>query len=367
MSGVTLRKVKADEADIRLDRWFKRNCPEFTFGQVQKFLRGGQIRVDGKRAKANQRLEPGQEIRVPPVPVMSGGGTGPWAEDGAGYNPAEIQQRKQAGPAKSDATEAELQALRDSVIFYDELVLAINKPAGLAVQGGTNTNVHVDGMLDALKLDSKERPKLVHRLDKDTSGVLLLARSASAAHALTKAFKDKSTRKLYWAIVTGAPAEREGMIDAPLAKISGKGGEKMVIDEKLGKSAQSVFRQLHRAGRKAAWLALSPLTGRTHQLRVHCEAIGCPILGDGKYGGAKAFIEGLSNQMHLHARAIDFPHPVTGQRVVIEAPVPEHFAETLKKLNFDPKTPTKFLTPEIHREKEEKPKPKAKPSRARKK
>jgi 23S rRNA pseudouridine955/2504/2580 synthase len=141
----------------------------------------------------------------------------------------------------------------------------------------------------------------------------------------------------------------------------------MVIDEKLGKSAQSVFRQLHRAGRKAAWLALSPLTGRTHQLRVHCEAIGCPILGDGKYGGAKAFIEGLSNQMHLHARAIDFPHPVTGQRVVIEAPVPEHFAETLKKLNFDPKTPTKFLTPEIHREKEEKPKPKAKPSRARKK
>ena len=367
MSGVTLRKVKADEADIRLDRWFKRNCPEFTFGQVQKFLRGGQIRVDGKRAKANQRVEPGQEIRVPPVPVMSGGGSEPWAQDGGAYNPAEVQQRKQAGPSKSDASEEELQALRDSVIFYDEVVLAINKPAGLAVQGGTNTSLHVDGMLDALKLDSKERPKLVHRLDKDTSGVLLLARSASAAHALTKAFKDKSTRKLYWAIVTGAPAEREGLIDAPLAKLAGKGGEKMVIDEKQGKSAQSVFRQLHRAGRKAAWLALSPLTGRTHQLRVHCEAIECPILGDGKYGGAKAFLDGLSNQMHLHARAIDFPHPVTGHRVVIEAPVPPHFAESLKALNFDPKTPTKFLTPEIHREKEEKPKPKAKPSRARKK
>lgn len=365
MSGVTLRKVKADEADIRLDRWFKRNCPEFTFGQVQKFLRGGQIRVDGKRAKANQRVQPGQEIRVPPVPVMSGGGTEPWMAGGA-YDPSEIQQRKHAGPSRSDASEEELQALRDSVIFYDEVVLAINKPAGLAVQGGTNTSVHVDGMLDALKLDGKERPKLVHRLDKDTSGVLLLARTASAAHALTKAFKDKSTRKLYWAIVAGAPEEREGMIDAPLAKLAGKGGEKMVIDEKLGKSAQTVYRQLHRAGRTAAWLALSPLTGRTHQLRAHCEAIGCPILGDGKYGGAKAFRDGMSNKMHLHARAIDFPHPVTGHRLVIEAPVPEHFAESLKALNFDPKTPTKFLTPEIHREKEEKPKPKPKVSRARK-
>ncbi|HCW68174.1 MAG TPA: RluA family pseudouridine synthase [Thalassospira lucentensis] len=365
MSGVTLRKVKAEDADIRLDRWFKRNCPEFTFGQVQKFLRGGQIRVDGKRAKANQRVEPGQEIRVPPVPVMSGGGSEPWTKDGD-YSASEGQQRKHDGPAKSNASEAELQALRDSVIFYDEVVLAINKPAGLAVQGGTNTSIHVDGMLDALKLDSKERPKLVHRLDKDTSGVLLLARSSSAAHALTKAFKDKSTRKLYWAIVTGAPVEREGLIDAPLAKLAGKGGEKMVIDEKQGKSAQTVYRQLHRAGRRAAWLALSPLTGRTHQLRAHCEAMECPILGDGKYGGAKAFIDGMSNQMHLHARAIDFPHPVTGHRVVIEAPVSEHFATSLKALNFDPKTPTKFLTPEIHREKEEKPKPKAKPSRLRK-
>ncbi len=326
MSGVTLRKVKNDAAEMRLDRSFRRNCPEFTFGQVQKFLRGGQIRVDGKRAKAGQRLEPGQEVRVPPAPVMSGGGMGPWAE--GNYDAANAAQHVKSGPAKSNATEEELQALRDSVIFYDEVVLAINKPAGLAVQGGTNTDLHVDGMLDALKLDSKERPKLVHRLDKDTSGVLLLARSASAANALTKAFKDKTTRKLYWAIVSGAPDEREGLIDAPLA--------------------------------------LSPLTGRTHQLRAHCQAMECPILGDGKYGGAKAFLDGLSNQMHLHARAIDFPHPVTGHRVVIEAPVPEHFSATIKALNFDPKTPTKFLTPEIHREKEIKPKPKAKPSRLRK-
>ena len=364
MSGVTLRKVKNDEAEMRLDRWFKRNCPEFTFGQVQKFLRGGQIRVDGKRAKAGQRLEPGQEVRVPPAPVMSGGGMGPWAE--GNYDAANAAQHVKSGPAKSNATEEELQALRDSVIFYDEVVLAINKPAGLAVQGGTNTDLHVDGMLDALKLDSKERPKLVHRLDKDTSGVLLLARSASAANALTKAFKDKTTRKLYWAIVSGAPDEREGLIDAPLAKHGGKGGEKMVIDEKEGKSAQTIYRQLARAGRRAAWLALSPLTGRTHQLRAHCQAMECPIFGDGKYGGAKAFLDGLSNQMHLHARAIDFPHPVTGHRVVIEAPVPEHFSATIKALNFDPKTPTKFLTPEIHREKEIKPKPKAKPSRLRK-
>ncbi|WP_114088445.1 RluA family pseudouridine synthase [Thalassospira profundimaris] len=348
MSGVTLRRVKADEAETRLDRWFKRNCPEFTFGQVQKFLRGGQIRVDGKRAKANQRLEPGQEIRVPPVPVMSGGGEAPWQE--GNYEP-----RAKTGPSRVDASEEDLQALRDSVLFYDEVVLAINKPAGLAVQGGTNTALHIDGMLDALKLDSKERPKLVHRLDKDTSGVLLLARSASAAAALTRAFKDKTTRKLYWALVAGAPAEREGLIDAPLAKQGGKGGEKMVIDEKQGKTAQTVYRQLARAGHKAAWLALSPLTGRTHQLRAHTEAIGCPIIGDGKYGGAKAFRDGLANQMHLHARAIDFPHPVTGHRVVIEAPVPPHFADSLKTLNFDAKTPTKFLTPEIHREKEKKP------------
>jgi 23S rRNA pseudouridine955/2504/2580 synthase len=347
MSGVTLRRVKADEAELRLDRWFKRNCPEFTFGQVQKFLRGGQIRVDGKRAKANQRVEPGQEIRVPPVPVMSGGGETAWRE--GGYEP-----RVKSGPAHVNASEEDLQALRDSVLFYDEVVLAINKPAGLAVQGGTNTALHIDGMLDALKLDSKERPKLVHRLDKDTSGVLLLARSASAAASLTRAFKDKTTRKLYWALVSGAPDEREGMIDAPLAKQGGKSGEKMVIDTKEGKSAQTIYRQLARAGRKAAWLALSPLTGRTHQLRAHCEAMGCPILGDGKYGGTKAFRDGLSNQMHLHARAIDFPHPITGYRVIIEAPVPPHFSESMKTLNFDPKTATKFLTPEIHREKEKK-------------
>ncbi|OSQ48094.1 RluA family pseudouridine synthase [Thalassospira alkalitolerans] len=366
MSGVTLRKVKTDEAEMRLDRWFKRNCPEFTFGQVQKMLRGGQIRVDGKRAKAGQNLEPGQEIRVPPAPVMSGGGLGPWQKGGQ-YDQAAGGEYAKSGPARSNASEEDLQALKDSVIFYDEVVLAINKPAGLAVQGGTNTALHVDGMLDALKLDSKERPKLVHRLDKDTSGVLLLARSASAANALTKAFKDKSTRKLYWAIVSGAPDQREGLIDAPLAKHGSKGSEKMVIDEKEGKSAQTVYRQLARAGRRAAWLALSPLTGRTHQLRAHCQAMGCPILGDGKYGGAQAFRDGLSNQMHLHARAIDFPHPVTGHRVIIEAPVPEHFRETFKALNFDPKTATKFVTPEIHREKEVKPKPKEKPSRLRRK
>ncbi|MDP2698493.1 RluA family pseudouridine synthase [Thalassospira sp.] len=346
MSGVTLRKVASDEAEMRLDRWFKRNCPDFTFGQVQKLLRGGQIRVDGKRAKAGQRLEAGQEVRVPPVPVMSGGGFGPWHDDdGEGHTPYK------SAPSRVEIRPEDVQALKDSVIFVDEYVLAINKPSGMAVQGGTNTSRHIDGMLDSLKFDSKERPKLVHRLDKDTSGVLLLARTASAAHALTKAFKDKTTRKLYWAIVVNAPDEREGMIDAPLGKQEGKGGEKVVIDPKNGKPAQTVYRQLARSGRKAAWLALSPLTGRTHQLRVHCMEIGCPILGDGKYGGANAFRDGLSNQMHLHARAIDFPHPVTGQRVIIDAPLPDHFRASIKTLNFDPETATKFLTPEIHRDK----------------
>lgn len=331
MSAVTHVSVSAAEADQRLDRWFKTHYPDLAHGRLQKLLRAGQIRVDGKRAKGAQRLVAGQQIRVPPLPQ-----TPP--------PPAAT-----ARPAPIDP--AALAALRDAVLFMDEEVLVIDKPAGLAVQGGSGTHHHLDAMLDGLRFDAPERPRLVHRLDRDTSGVLLLARSARGAAALTRAFRDKSTRKLYWALVAGRPAMREGIIDAPLGKRPGRGGEKMQIDPQAGKSARTVYRVLQAAQKRAAWVALSPLSGRTHQLRVHCLSLGTPIVGDGKYGGRAAFIDGVAGQLHLHARAIDFPHPATGQRVVVDAPLPAHMIAALKALGLDPNRETRFITPEIHRRK----------------
>ncbi len=215
-------------------------------------------------------------------------------------------------------------------------MIAIDKPPGLAVQGGSAVTRHLDQMLDGLAEPGEERPRLVHRLDKDTSGLLLLARTARAAARLTRAFRDGEIGKTYWAIVVGLPPLPRGRIDLPLAKRAGPGGERTRLDDAGGRRAITEYAVLDRAGRRAAWLALRPLTGRTHQLRAHAAAIGTPILGDGKYGGAEAFPSGLdvARRLHLHARALRVPNG-RGGWTALEAPPPPHFRETLKALGFE--------------------------------
>ncbi len=318
--GVRLLEVGEDEADIRLDRWFKRHFPGLGHGRLEKLLRTGQVRVDGRRAKASHRVSAGCSIRVPPL------------EDSA----AHARPRRRPSPPQ-----AELDAARDWVLYRDDLVIAINKPPGLAVQGGSGVHRHLDGLLDGLRFDAAERPRLVHRLDRDTSGVMLLARTATAARRLSAAFRGKSVRKVYWGLVVGVPRPARGRIDAPLVKRLGAGGEKTVTDADGGKSAVTYYRVMETAARQVSRLALWPLTGRTHQLRVHCaEVLGRPIVGDGKYGGAPAFLaaDGLAKRPHLHAHSIVMPHPgdASGRHLLqVTAPLPPHMREAWKIFGFD--------------------------------
>jgi len=234
-------------------------------------------------------------------------------------------------PSEADAAFA-----RGLVLYRDAALLVIDKPFGLPVQGGPGIARHLDGLLDALSFDAPERPRLVHRLDRDTTGVLVLARSAAAASALAAAFRTRAVKKTYWAVVVGRPLPPAGTIDLPLAKQPGPRGERVAPAE-AGEpdSARTLtdYRTLDHAGRRAAWLELEPLTGRTHQLRVHCVALGTPILGDGKYGGAAAHMEGFAGQLHLHARALSLPHP-EGGTLEVAAPLPPHMVETFGRLGF---------------------------------
>ncbi len=309
-------KVEPDDDGIRLDRWFKRHLPDASFNLVSRWARTGQLRVDGKRATPGDRLEAGQEIRVPPAD----------AEAAATGKPA----RK-----RRELTEAEVDFAKDMVIHRDDAALILNKPPGLATQGGTKTESHVDGLLDALTFGLDNRPKLVHRLDKDTSGVLLVARTSRAAGHFAKAFSSRTARKVYWALVVGVPSIYDGFIDLPLAKQPGSGGEKMHVDEKEGASARTRYRVVERAGNACSWVELQPYTGRTHQLRVHMAAIGHPIVGDGKYGGKDAFLTGtISRKMHLHARRLRIDHP-KGHQIDITADLPPHMAESFADLGLD--------------------------------
>jgi 23S rRNA pseudouridine955/2504/2580 synthase len=309
-------EVAEVEAGSRLDRWFKRHYPNLSHGRIEKLLRTGQIRVDGRRVKAGLRLTAGMRIRVPPI------------EDAPAAARKTARTRE---PSRQDA--ARLRAL---VLYKDDDVIAIDKPPGLAVQGGTKTLIHLDAMLDALKLGNDERPRLVHRLDKDSSGVLILARNAAAASRLAASFRRREARKTYWAITVGVPSPREGKVDLALAKLPGRGGERMVADTDAGKRAITYYSVIETAGRTAAFLALSPLTGRTHQLRAHCAHLGTPILGDGKYGAKAAFLagRGVSRKLHLHALSLSIPHPRAG-RIDVTAPLPAHMVETFALFGFD--------------------------------
>jgi len=310
--------VAADDDGIRLDRWFKRHLPESSFNLVSRWARTGQLRVDGARATPGDRVVAGQVIRVPP------------ADAAIAKTAAERPTRK-----VSLLTDDEIEFAQGLVIYKDDAGLVLNKPPGLATQGGTGTTEHVDGLLDALIFEAKGRPKLVHRLDKDTSGALLVARSPKAAAHFATAFSSRTARKVYWAIVTGVPEVHDGMIELPIAKQPGSGGEKMHVDEKAGSPARTRYRVIERAGNTAAWVELQPFTGRTHQLRVHMAAIGHPIVGDGKYGGKAAFLTGtVSRKMHLHARRIRVDHPTEGI-IDVTADLPPHFTETIDDLGFD--------------------------------
>ncbi len=312
--------VKPDDDGIRLDRWFKRHLPDVPFNLVSRWARTGQLRIDGKRATPGDRIEAGQQIRVPPAE--------PAGKPGTPARPTRVRQRP-------ELSEDEMAFAQSLVIHKDDAALVLNKPPGLATQGGTKTDEHIDGLLDALWFEAEGRPKLVHRLDKDTSGALLIARSSKAAGHFAKAFSSRTARKVYWALVVGVPEIRDGFIDLPLAKQPGSGGEKMHVDEKEGATARTRYRVIERAGNAAAWVELQPYTGRTHQLRVHMAAIGHPIVGDGKYGGRDAFLTGsISRKMHLHARRIRIDHP-DGIQIDVRADLPPHMAESLEQLAFD--------------------------------
>lgn len=314
--GIRQFVVQPDDDGIRLDRWFKRHLPDASFNIVSRWSRTGQLRVDGKRATPGDRLLAGQAIRVPP------------ADTSAAASARPVRKRR-------ELTEDEMEFALSMVIHKDDAALVINKPAGLATQGGTKTENHVDGLLDALFFEFDNRPKLVHRLDKDTSGALLLARTSRSAGHFSKAFSSRTARKVYWALVVGVPDIVDGFIDLPVGKQPGSGGEKMHVDEQSGQSARTRYRIVERAGNTCAWVELQPYTGRTHQLRVHMAAIGHPIVGDGKYGGKDAFLTGtISRKMHLHARRLRIDHP-QGHQIDVRADLPPHMQDSFADLGFD--------------------------------
>lgn len=314
--GIRQFVVQPDDDGIRLDRWFKRHLPDASFNIVSRWSRTGQLRVDGKRATPGDRLLAGQAIRVPP------------ADTSAAASERPVRKRR-------ELTEDEMEFALSMVIHKDDAALVINKPAGLATQGGTKTENHVDGLLDALFFEFDNRPKLVHRLDKDTSGALLLARTSRSAGHFSKAFSSRTARKVYWALVVGVPDIVDGFIDLPIGKQPGSGGEKMHVDEQNGQSARTRYRIVERAGNTCAWVELQPYTGRTHQLRVHMAAIGHPIVGDGKYGGKDAFLTGtISRKMHLHARRLRIDHP-QGHQIDVRADLPPHMQDSFADLGFD--------------------------------
>ncbi len=312
--SVIHRGVTEDEADIRLDRWLRRHYPVLTQGMLQKLVRTGQVRVDGARADTSLRLQPGQSVRIPPLP------------DGPPPPPAAL-----------DLDPATMRELEGMVLYMDDSLIVVNKPAGLPVQGGPGIIRHLDGMLDGLRNGALDRPRLVHRIDMDTSGILLLARSPGSAAKLAAAFRGRHVHKTYWAVVAGRPEPEEGRIDRALVRFGGlRGGERTAIadpGEEDAARAITEYRTLDHAGKRLAWLDLSPHTGRTHQLRVHCAWLGTPILGDKKYGGEATRLDGFADRLHLHARALSLPHP-EGGTLEVEADIPAHMRETFATVGF---------------------------------
>lgn len=312
--------ITLDDADIRLDRWFKRHFPNFRHNELEKFLRKGDIRLDGKKAKSSEHVLVGQEIQIRRLLP-------------------DTNDKKKLSSAVKQISPDDIAMMQRAVIYKDAQIIVINKPFGLAVQGGSKITKSVDSLLDALKFDAPDRPKLTHRLDRDTSGVLILARSANVAAKLSKAFSGKTLEKIYWALVAGSPLPTRGTIDMKLAKSMDDetSYERVGIDDEDGKRAITEYRVIESLARKFAWVELKPLTGRTHQLRVHMAEIGCPIVGDPKYNMREHGMMGVevANKLHLHARRMIIPADVLGKKIDVSAPLPTHMKASFKALELD--------------------------------
>lgn len=317
MTAVRQLQVGTGEDGMRLDRWFRQHFPQVTQGYLQKLLRTGQVRVDGARAKANDRLEAGQTVRVPPLPEADA-------------------QTPKPKPRMSAADQALLAAM---VLYEDDDLMILNKPSGLAVQGGTKTTRHIDGLLAGLGEDADSRPRLVHRLDRDTSGVLVVAKRRAVAAKMGRMFQTRSVRKIYWAVVYGVPKPPQGKVEAALVKAAGPAGDRVRAarpgEQDEAQKAVTYYSVVDRAAQKFAWMSLKPVTGRQHQLRAHMAILGHPIVGDEKYPADRELPDSVADKLHLHARRIVFPHPVTGRPVDVTAPLPEHMARSFAALGFE--------------------------------
>ncbi len=323
-TAVETIRVKRDETGLRLDRWFKIHFPDVTHGFLQKLLRSGQVRVNSKRVESNVRLESGQEIRVPKVARHKPGE----AKDGLRHK------------STTEISQSDRDAIMAMILFEDEDVLVLNKPFGLAVQGGSGTRRHLDGLLAGMADHFGDRPRLVHRLDRDTTGVLLVAKHRDAAAKLGRIFQTRSAAKTYWALVNGVPKPTQGKIEAALVKASGPDGDRVRKaqpgEQEVAMHATTHYSVIERVGQKFAWLSLKPVTGRQHQLRAHMAMIGHPIVGDNKYEGDKNLPENLEPRLHLHARRLIIPHPRQGKaKLDITAPLPDHMAATWDMMGLD--------------------------------
>ena len=319
MSTIENKQVDKDEAGMRLDRWFKMHFPGLGFGTLQKLLRSGQIRIDGGRVKSDTRLASGQLVRLPP----------------------QVTSMRSSKPLTRNTMRdrGDLDVLQQMLLHEDKKVLVFNKPAGLAVQGGSGVNRHIDSMLESMRSQKGEKPRLVHRIDRDTSGVLVVARTRGAAAELTASFRHRDTQKTYWAICKGVPRKREGQISTYLLKERLPEGDKMRVarhGEPDADHALSKYRVLDQAGQQLSWLELQPITGRTHQLRVHTQHLGNPIIGDPKYFDIENWEipGGIQKRLHLHARGIIIPHP-DGGTLSVKAPLPPHMVQTFNLLGLD--------------------------------
>jgi 23S rRNA pseudouridine955/2504/2580 synthase len=319
MTEVKRHVVTADEAGMRLDRWFKVHFPQVTFAYLNKLTRTGQVRVAGARAKTSTRLEAQQEIRVPPLAFDTRPADAPKAD----IKPLTREERR----------------LFDSMVIHEDGdIFILDKPSGFAVQGGTKTHHHLDGLLMGLGVEVGERPLLVHRLDRDTSGVIVVAKRRAVASALGKLFATRAVKKTYWAVTRGVPKPAQGRIEVALIKAKGPEGDRMRAsqegEEDDEQRAVTHYAVIDKAPPVAAWVSLKPVTGRQHQLRAHMAHIGTPILGDNKYGGDRDLPEGVADRLHLHARRIIFPHP-RGGTVDVSAPLPAHMRDTFALFGFD--------------------------------
>jgi len=303
---------------MRLDRWFKTHYATLPHSRLEKLLRTGQVRVDGGRAKASTRLAAGQSVRVPPLPDVP----------------------PPPGPKRA-LSKTDRDFLASITLYEDDDLLILNKPSGIAVQGGTKTTHHIDRLLEGLGDGPETRPRLVHRLDRDTSGVLVIAKRRAVAAKLGRAFQTRSVRKIYWALVHGVPKPPQGKIDVALVKAAGPEGDRVRKarpgEQDRAQSAVTHYAVIDRAGQEVALVSLKPVTGRQHQLRAHMAILGYPILGDEKYPSRSELPEGIEKRLHLHARRISFPHP-SGEGVVdVTAPLPPHMEKAFNLFGFSVK------------------------------